>query len=45
MSYLYILKMADADLTAWEAEVNMTVLQCMQDVSGLNHDFQISYPA
>ena len=37
--------MADTDLIAWEAEANMRVLLCMQDVSGLNHDFQTSYPA
>jgi hypothetical protein len=42
MSYLYILKIADTDLIAWEAELNMTVLQ---DVSGFNHDFQTRYPA
>jgi hypothetical protein len=30
---------------AWEAELNMTVLLGMQDVSGLNHDFQTHYPA
>jgi len=43
--FVYILKMADTDLIAWEAEANMRVLLCMQDVSGLNHDFQTSYPA
>ena len=50
MSYLYILKMADTDFIAWEAELNMTVqslaqLLCIQEVSGLNKDFHTSYPA
>jgi hypothetical protein len=43
--FVHILKMADTDLIAWEAGANMTVLLCVQDVSGLNHDFQNSYPA